>query len=81
LKPGTIKARSTSITGLITVLTPSLDRPVIDKTGLAGEFDFDLLYMGTAPRFDAGLRGRGVALSTTDTVSSGRRAERLYGSA
>jgi uncharacterized protein (TIGR03435 family) len=66
--PGTMKAGSTTIAGLIMLLSPSLDRPVIDKTGLAGAFDFDLRYMGAGPGFVGGLRGRGAPLPTTDAA-------------
>jgi uncharacterized protein (TIGR03435 family) len=76
--PGTIKAGSTAIIGLITLLTPSLDRPVIDKTGLGGVFDFDLRYMGAAPRLDAGLRGRGAPLSTTDAAPDPSDAPNVF---
>jgi len=47
---------------LITYLTPLLDRPVVDKTGLTGNFDFDLRYDGAAILAFPG-RGRATAVS------------------
>jgi len=51
---------------LKTFLTPLLDRPIVDRTGLTGTFDFDLQYDGGAAMPLAGLgrgRGPGVAVS------------------
>jgi uncharacterized protein (TIGR03435 family) len=48
------------MTTLISILTPTVDRPIIDRTGLSGVFDFDLRYAGS--RMLPG-RGRGAAVS------------------
>jgi len=61
-----IKAGSVTMTTLITFLTPLLDRPVVDKTGLSGNFDFDLQYDGAGAMPLPGVgrgRGSGVAVS------------------
>ena len=67
---GTIKAGSTAMPGLITLLTRLVDRPVVDRTGLTGTFDFDLRYAGAAGAFGpAGPgRGRGALLSSPDAA-------------
>ena len=41
-----MKAGSVTMTALVGFLTPLMDRPVVDRTGLAGVFDFDLRYDG-----------------------------------
>jgi uncharacterized protein (TIGR03435 family) len=65
--PGTVYAGSTAISGLITLLSPALDRPVVDKTGLTGTFDFDLRYTGGATF--VGLAGRGAPVSAPDIAA------------
>ena len=62
----TMKAGSVTMATLITVLTPLLDRPIVDKTGLTGNFDFDLRYDGAA----ASLPGRGRATAVSPDVPS-----------
>jgi uncharacterized protein (TIGR03435 family) len=57
----TMKAGSVTMTTLVTLLTPLLDRPVVDKTGLTGPFDFDLRYDGAATSFPG--RGRATAVA------------------
>jgi uncharacterized protein (TIGR03435 family) len=59
---GTLKAGSVTMATLVTVLTPLLDRPVLDRTGLAGMFDFDLRFDGAVTMPLPG-RGRGTAVS------------------
>jgi uncharacterized protein (TIGR03435 family) len=56
-----MKAGSVTLQTLITLLTPLLDRPVVDKTGLTGEFDFDLRFAGASLRLPGS--GRGAAVS------------------
>ena len=63
----TMKAGSVTMSTLITSLTPLLDRPIVDRTGLTGLFDFDLRYAGPASMPLLG-RGRGAAVSP-DTPS------------
>ena len=58
----TVKAGSISMATLVTYLTPTLDRPVVDKTGLTGNFDFDLRYDGATTLVMPG-RGRATAVS------------------
>lgn len=58
----TVKAGSVTMATIVTYLTPLLDRPVVDKTGLAGNFDFDLRYDGAAAVVLPG-RGRATAVS------------------
>ena len=57
----TVKAGSISMATLVTYLTPLMDRPVVDKTGLTGNFDFDLRYDGAALALPG--RGRATAVS------------------
>jgi uncharacterized protein (TIGR03435 family) len=59
---GTVKAGSITMATLVTYLTPMLDRPVVDKTGLTGTFDFDLRCDGAATLALPG-RGRATAVS------------------
>jgi uncharacterized protein (TIGR03435 family) len=62
----TMKAGSVTMTTLVTLLTPLMDRPVVDKTGLTGSFDFDLRYDGAA----SSLLGRGRATAVAPDVPS-----------
>lgn len=72
----TMKAGSVTMATLITVLTPLMDRPLVDKTGLPGTFDFDLRYDGAAATPLPG-RGRGSAVSP-DTPSDPARAPSIF---
>jgi len=45
---GAVKAGSVTMTALVGFLTPLMDRPVVDRTGLTGTFDFDLRYDGAS---------------------------------
>ena len=40
---------SASMTQIASALTSNVDRPVFDRTGLAGTYYFDLTYAGDAP--------------------------------
>ena len=71
----TMKAGSVTIATLITVLTPLMDRPIVDKTGLTGSFDFDLRYDGAAASFPG--RGRATAVSP-DVPSDPARAPSVF---
>ena len=42
--PGHLSARAASLDALATELTDTLGRPVVNRTGLTGEFDIDLRY-------------------------------------
>jgi uncharacterized protein (TIGR03435 family) len=63
-----MKAGSVTMTTVITLLTPQLDRPVVDKTGLTGTFDFDLRYDGAATF--GGVLGRGRASAVSPDAPS-----------
>jgi uncharacterized protein (TIGR03435 family) len=56
LGTGSVKGGSVSMTTLVTLLRQSVDRPVVDRTGLSGTFDFDLQF--------AAVRGRGLLSGT-----------------
>ena len=43
--PGHLSARSASLDTLATELAEAVGRPVVNRTGLTGEFDFDLRYV------------------------------------
>ena len=58
----TVKAGSVTMATLVTYLTPLLDRPVVDKSGLTDSFDFDLRYDGAA---NLSLPGRGRATAVS----------------
>ena len=61
---------------LVTYLTPMLDRPVVDTTGLRGNFDFDLRYDGAATLSLPG-RGRATAVSP-DTATDPAKGPSLF---
>jgi uncharacterized protein (TIGR03435 family) len=71
----TMKAGSVTMTTLVTLLTPLMDRPVVDKTGLTGNFDFDLRYDGAASSFLG--RGRATAVAP-DVPSDPARAPSIF---
>lgn len=71
----TMKAGSVTMATVVTLLTPLMDRPVVDKTGLAGTFDFDLRYDGAAAFFPG--RGRSLAVSP-DVPSDPARAPSIF---
>jgi len=64
----TLKAGSATMTTLISILTPTVDRPIIDRTGLVGMFDFDLRYAGGGMVLG---RGRGAAVSPDSAAEPG----------
>ena len=72
----TMKAGSVTMATIITVLTPLMDRPLVDKTGLTGMFDFDLHYDGAAATPLPG-RGRATAVSP-DAPSDPARAVSIF---
>jgi len=55
-----LRAYNRSMADLIAVLSGSLDRPVIDKTGLAGHYDFDLEYVRGNPDAADGADDRSI---------------------
>jgi len=72
----TVKAGSVTMATLVTYLTPMLDRPVVDTTGLTGNFDFDLRYDGAAILSLPG-RGRATAVSP-DTPTDPAKGPSLF---
>jgi uncharacterized protein (TIGR03435 family) len=44
VRPGRLFGRGTSMAMLAMILTDNLERPVIDKTGLTGHYDFSVTY-------------------------------------
>jgi uncharacterized protein (TIGR03435 family) len=54
---GAVLGRGQRIAALTNMLTPFVGRPVVDRTGLSGPFDFDLTF----PELDAGPGGGGAA--------------------
>jgi len=61
---GHMVARAQPLSGLATVLGNQLNRPVVDKTGLTGKYDFNLEYtpdMSRMPPPPPGLAGPGPA--------------------
>lgn len=63
--PGHLSRRATSMNQLANVLADITGRPVINRTGLAGEFDFDLTYR---PALDALPPGADATLPDLTTV-------------
>ncbi len=61
---GHMVARAQEISGLATVLGNQLNRPVVDRTGLTGKYDFNLEYtpdLSRMPPPPPGLAGPGLA--------------------
>ena len=71
----TMKGGSVSMATLITVLTPLMDRPLVDRTGLMGNFDFDLRYETAGTSLPG--RGRATVISP-DTPSDPARAPSIF---
>ena len=79
--PGLIDARKISILNLARLLAPRLDRPVIDRTNLAGRFDFKLEWAPessgdapadtSAPSLFTALQGA-IGFETGSPTRSGR---------
>jgi uncharacterized protein (TIGR03435 family) len=56
--PGTLMVRGATMTNIVvalSILVPGLDRVVVDKTGLAGQFDVDLTWSLEAARDALGV--------------------------
>jgi len=66
--PETVNAGSSPLRALISLLNRGLDRPVVDRTGLDGVFDFDLRFAGgmALPAF-----GGAGTLAAPDAASAG----------
>jgi uncharacterized protein (TIGR03435 family) len=67
--------RSWSIAQLAQRLTNTLGRPVIDRTGLDGSFDFDLTFAEQSPTIDAAAQAQVPALTTAIREQLGLRLE------
>jgi uncharacterized protein (TIGR03435 family) len=66
-------ARAWTLSGLATVLGNQLNRPVVDKTGLTGKYDFNLEYtpdLSRLPPPQPGLAGPGPAAGAPGTEAS-----------
>ena len=70
-----MKAGSVTMATLITLLTPLMDRPIVDRTRLTGTFDFDLRYDGASTSFLG--RGRATAVAP-DVPSDPARAPSIF---
>ena len=67
--------RSWTIAQLAQRLTNALGRPVVDRTGLEGAFDFDLTFAEQAPTVDAAAQAQVPALTTAIREQLGLRLE------
>jgi uncharacterized protein (TIGR03435 family) len=73
---GTVSSRAAPIASLAQRLTQVLARPVIDATGLSGEFDIDLYYQtGVSAGGDTGLDGSAPSLMAAVQDQLGLRLE------
>jgi uncharacterized protein (TIGR03435 family) len=70
--PGRIMARGVSMADFATLITPWVDRPVIDRTGLAGLFDVDVEGVEVKPAgpFGPSYRPSNTKASIFTTVRS-----------
>ena len=73
---GMVSSRAAPLESLVGRLIELLRRPVIDETGLSGEFDVDLYYQsGVSPGGDTGLDGSAPALSAALQEQLGLRLQ------
>lgn len=63
--PGGASARAVPISELTVLLTQFLDRPVVDRTNLTGEFDLDLVY-----QFELAPAGAGASASVPSVFAA-----------
>ena len=63
----TYRAGNTTMTALANALRPYVGREVVDKTGLAGEFDFDLQF---SPPPTTGIVDAGIPVAPLDDATS-----------
>ena len=73
--PGGIVARAMNMSALSAALEAILERPVIDRTGLSGEFDFDLTYTPNVDGFPNGASSNAPGLPTALREQLGLRLE------
>jgi uncharacterized protein (TIGR03435 family) len=52
-----LKAPSMTLPGLAEMMSRFTDRPVVDKTGIEGQYDFDLVFSPDEMRGPGGMRG------------------------
>jgi uncharacterized protein (TIGR03435 family) len=62
--PGKLTAHGATMALFVQILTENLDRPVVDKTNLTGNYDFDMTYDGPswAPEESGSWRPFGAAI-------------------
>lgn len=73
---GMVSARGMTVEGLAGRLTGLLSRPVLDHTGLTGEFDIDLYYQtGVSPGGDTGVDANAPALLSAVQAQLGLKLE------
>ena len=72
---GGMFARAMNMSTLSAALEAILDRPVIDRTGLSGEFDFDLTYTPNVDGFPNGASSNAPGLPTALREQLGLRLE------
>lgn len=79
--PGRLMAKAITMADLASLITPWVDRPVIDRTGLNGVFDVDVEGFEVKPAgpFGPSYRGSDTKESIFNTVQSqlGMRLERV----
>jgi uncharacterized protein (TIGR03435 family) len=59
---GRMIGKKSTITGIAKTLEPHLKRPIIDKTGLTGYYDFDIRWSAPEAAPDSGAGADGIAL-------------------
>jgi uncharacterized protein (TIGR03435 family) len=73
---GMVSSRAAPLSSLVARLIELVRRPVIDETGLSGEFDVDLYYQaGVSSGGDTGLDGSAPALSAALQEQLGLKLE------
>jgi uncharacterized protein (TIGR03435 family) len=58
MSSGAVRAHSVTLTAVVEMLAPFLERPMIDNTGLAGTYSFELTFTMTDPVFNEKIRSR-----------------------
>jgi uncharacterized protein (TIGR03435 family) len=78
--PGGLSARSMDMTTFAIALEQVVRRPVIDKTGIAGEFDFDMTYAAELleDSLTGAITGARDAGLTTSAPSAQRSAPSVF---
>jgi uncharacterized protein (TIGR03435 family) len=76
-----VTARGQTVEELIRLLEREVDRPVVDRTGLTGAYDFDLSYaMHTAPEAPAGAAASAESFGQSGSLTTASEpAPTLFG--